>query len=201
MKLRVGRLVALAVSASLLLGACTATPFDVVKSVPRSQENACSIIKQRPDIKRATRRTQKRWGVPMSVQLAVMKQESSFRANAKPPRKYLLGFIPNGRVSSAYGYSQALDGTWKDYKQATGKRLARRDNIYDAADFMGWYFNNTKKQLGIPLGDARRQYLAYHEGAGGYRRGSHYKKKWLMNVASATGTRAAKYSRQLKRCL
>lgn len=195
------RIPLLACALSLVMSACTATPFDVLKSTPTRQENACSIIKQRPDIKRATRRTQKKWGVPMSVQLAVLKQESSFRARAKPPMKFFLGFIPAGRASSAMGYAQALDGTWAEYKRSTGRRLARRDNIYDATDFVGWYFNNTRKSLGIPLHDAKRQYLAYHEGAGGYKRGSYRKKPWLMGVANKTQSRASTYRSQLKRCL
>ena len=34
--------------------------------------------------------------------------------------KYILGVIPTGRQSSAFGYSQALDGTWKEYRRLQG---------------------------------------------------------------------------------
>jgi hypothetical protein len=37
------------------------------------------------------------------VQMAIMKQESAFVADARPPRDWFLGFIPLGRPSSAYG--------------------------------------------------------------------------------------------------
>ena len=57
-------------------------------------------------------------GVSPGMQLAFIKTESNFRPTARTQRKYFLGLIPSGRVSSAYGYSQALDGTWKEYKKA-----------------------------------------------------------------------------------
>ena len=71
--------------------------------------------------------------------MATFHQESRFVGNARPPHVYALGIIPMGRMSSAYGYSQALDGTWAEYRQETGNRLARRTDIRDASDFMGWY--------------------------------------------------------------
>ena len=105
-----------------------------------------------------------------------------------------------GRQSSAYGYSQALDGTWDEYKEQTGKRRAKRDDIEDATDFMGWYMDQTTKRLGISRGDARNQYLAYHEGRTGYRNGSHTAKPWLMTVAERVQTRAVLYDAQLRGC-
>ena len=57
-------------------------------------------------------------GVSPGMQLAFIKTESNFRPTARTQRKYFLGLIPSGRISSAYGYSQALDGTWKEYKKA-----------------------------------------------------------------------------------
>ena len=53
------------------------------------------------------------------MQLAFIKTESNFRPTARTQRKYVFGLIPPGRISSAYGYSQALDGTWKEYKKST----------------------------------------------------------------------------------
>ena len=75
-------------------------------------DNACSILDQKPQFARAFKATKRRWGVPVNVQMAIIHQESRFKSKAKTPRKYILGFIPNGRQSSAYGYAQALDGTW-----------------------------------------------------------------------------------------
>jgi len=170
------------------------------KAPPRNLDNACSILAQRPKYKRAFRATQRKWGVPVHVQMAVIYQESKFRSDARTPHRYALGVIPMGRVSSAYGYSQALDGTWDEYKEAVGRRRAKRDDMRDAADFMGWYMTRSYERNGIALTDARNQYLAYHEGHTGYSRGSHRSKSWLLRVASQVEQRANTYSAQLRGC-
>lgn len=167
---------------------------------PRNLDNACSIVQQRPAYGRAMQKAEARWGVPIAVQMATIYQESKFIGNAKTPRKKLFGFIPAGRVSSAQGYSQALSGTWDEYRVATGNRLARRNNMNDAADFIGWYMSESNRRLGIPLDDTRNQYLAYHEGRGGYSRGTHKAKGWLLDVARSVETRAINYDLQLRRC-
>ncbi|GAA6201508.1 lytic transglycosylase [Aquicoccus sp. SU-CL01552] len=170
------------------------------KAPPRNLDNACSILAQRPQYKRAFRATERKWGVPVHVQMAVIHQESRFRSDARTPFRYALGVIPMGRASSAYGYSQALDGTWDDYKAATGQRRAKRDKMRDAADFMGWYMTRSYERNGIPLTDARNQYLAYHEGHTGYSRGTHRSKSWLLRVASKVEQRANTYRAQLRSC-
>jgi hypothetical protein len=169
-------------------------------TAPRNLDDACSIAKQRPEYIRAFQRTEQRWGVPVHVQMATMHQESKFISNARTPHRYAMGIIPMGRVSSAYGYARALDGTWDDYQRATGKRFARRDRIRDATDFMGWYMNISRERNGIPLYDARNQYLAYHEGHTGYARGSYNSKSWLLTVANRVDARAALYQAQLATC-
>ena len=116
--------------------------------------------------------------VPVAVQMATIYQESKFIGNARTPRQYALGVIPMGRQSSAYGYSQALDGTWEEYVDEVGGWGKSRDDIDDATDFMGWYMHQTTVRLGIPKTDARNQYLAYHEGRAGYARGSYKAKSW-----------------------
>ncbi len=167
---------------------------------PRNLDNACSIIKERPQYLKAFRATERRWGVPIHVQMATIHQESKFRGNARTPHKYLLGVIPMGRQSSAYGYGQALDGTWEDYKRDTGRRRAKRDRIEDATDFMGWYMNTSLEKNGIPLYDARNQYLAYHDGHAGYARGTYRSKSWLLRVASKVEARSQMYQAQLATC-
>ena len=169
-------------------------------SAPRNLDNACSIVDQRPKYLRAMKKTERRWDVPVHVQMATIYQESKFIGNARTPFRYALGVIPMGRQSSAYGYSQALDGTWDEYKRATGKRRAKRDRIGDATDFMGWYMNKTRERNGIPLTDAKNQYLAYHEGHTGYARGSYRSKSWLLRVADEVGFRSQMYQRQLASC-
>ena len=167
---------------------------------PRNLDNACSILKQRPSYQKAFKRTERRWGVPVAVQMATMYQESKFISNARTPLRYSLGVIPMGRQSSAYGFAQALDATWDDYRRDTGRRGAKRNDIDDASDFMGWYMNITEERNGIAKGDARNQYLAYHEGHTGYARGSYNSKAWLVRVASNVGDRALMYHLQLQDC-
>ena len=166
----------------------------------RNLDDACDIVGQRPDYLRAMTRTERRWGIPVAVQMATIYQESKFDGRARTPQRYALGVIPMGRQSSAYGYSQALDGTWEEYQADEGGRRARRDDIRHATDFMGWYMDLTYNQLGIPKSDARRQYLAYHEGRSGYRRGSYRQKAWLMRVADEVAARAVVYDAQLRTC-
>ncbi|OIQ39063.1 MAG: lytic transglycosylase [Roseobacter sp. MedPE-SWde] len=180
----------------LVVASCGGGP----NTPPRNLDNACSIIKERPKYLNAFRATERRWGVPIHVQMATIHQESKFRGNARTPHKYLLGVIPMGRQSSAYGYGQALDGTWEDYKRDTGRRRAKRDRIEDATDFMGWYMNKSLEKNGIPLYDARNQYLAYHDGHTGYARGTYKSKTWLLRVASKVETRSQMYQAQLATC-
>jgi len=167
---------------------------------PRNLDDACSIITQRPEYIKAFRATERRWGVPVHVQMATMYQESRFDGDARTPFRYVLGVIPMGRQSSAYGYSQALDGTWDEYRRSTGNRSAKRDKIRDASDFMGWYMNTSKEKNNIALSDARNQYLAYHEGQTGYARGTYKKKSWLVRVADQVDSRADMYEVQLAVC-
>ncbi len=167
---------------------------------PRNLDNACLILRERPDIARATRQAEREWGIPVHVQLATIHQESSFVHDARTPHRYALGVIPLGRQSSAFGYSQALDGTWDDYRQATGNRTARRTDIRDATDFMGWYMTRSVNRLGIAADDARNQYLAYHQGHAGYARGSYRGQTWLLRVADRVDERAEMYERQLAGC-
>lgn len=179
----------------LLVAACGGS-----NPAPRNLDDACAIASERPEYLRAMKATERRWGVPVPVQMATIYQESKFVGNARTPYRFALGVIPMGRASSAYGYSQAIDDTWDDYRADTGRRGARRDRITDATDFMGWYMDGSSTRLGIPKWDARNQYLAYHEGRTGYARGSHNGKAWLLNVAAEVGVRAQIYEQQLQGC-
>lgn len=169
-------------------------------SPPRNLDDACSILKQRPQFIKAFKATKRRWDVPVNVQMAILYQESKFDSDARTPYKYVLGVLPMGRQSSAYGYAQALDATWDQYRRETGNRSAKRDNIKDATDFMGWYMNQTREKNGIPLSDAKNQYLAYHEGHTGYARGTYRNKSWLMRVSQKVEDRAEDYRFQLEKC-
>ena len=112
-------------SGVLLLVACTTAP-------PRNIDDACAIFAEYGDWFADARTTSQHWGVPLPVLLAIIHQESGFQADAQPPRAWILGFIPGSRPSSAYGYSQALDGTWERYVAASGNRGADRVGKGDA---------------------------------------------------------------------
>lgn len=169
-------------------------------SAPRNLDDACAILAQRPGYLKAMKKTERKWGVPVSVQMATIYQESKFIGNARTPYRFALGVIPMGRQSSAYGYSQALDGTWEEYQKEEGGRRSKRDRISDATDFMGWYMHQSNARLGISKTDAQAQYLAYHEGRTGYANQSYLAKPWLVEVAAAVGNRAVMYESQLARC-
>lgn len=169
-------------------------------SAPRDLDDACAIVRERPQYLRAMKATERKWGVPVHVQMAVIHQESKFIGNAQTPHRWALGVIPMGRQSTAYGYSQALNGTWEEYQADEGGRRARRDSIDDATDFMGWYFTESRRGLGIPLDDAEAQYLAYHEGRTGYANQSYLAKPWLVEVAAKVGARSEMYREQLAYC-
>lgn len=180
----------------LLVAACGSNN----RAVPRNLDDACAIVKEKPKYHRAFKRAERRWGVPVSVQMAVIYHESKFVGDARTPLRYVLDVIPMGRQSSAFGYSQALDATWKEYKEATGNRRAQRDDINDATDFIGWYMTGTQKATGVSLRDARNQYLAYHQGRTGYLRGTHLSQPWLLAYADRVANLERVYDDQLRRC-
>lgn len=180
------------VSVAFLNGCTTAPPSD--------PENICNIFEERRDWWKGAKRMNKEWGVPIHVPMSMMYQESSFKARAQPPRRYLLGFIPWGRVSDAYGYAQAKTMTWDDYIRETGKRRARRDNYNDAIDFMGWFITKSNQINGVSKWDAYAQYLNYHEGWGGYKRRTYLQKQWLVQVSRRVDERSNRYAQQLKSC-
>ena len=179
-------------AAGIMIGGCVSSP-------PRHADNACQLFKEKSGWYKHTRRAAKKWRVDAAVLLAIMRQESGFDANAKPKRKRFLG-IPLKRPSSAFGYAQALDGTWRLYKKSTGNFFAQRDRFSNAIDFIGWYVAQTRKRLKISAHDGYRNYLAYHEGWKGYARGTYKRKKWLKSVAKRVANHAHRYRAQFARC-
>ena len=183
----------LVLAAVLSLGGCASKP-------PSDTENICQIFEEKGKWYKAAKKSQKKWGTPVHVQMAIMRQESKFQFDAKPPREKKFGFIPWKRKSSAYGFAQVKDETWKWYKDKSGNGGADRDDFGDAIDFVGWYTNLSQKTLGISKWDPYNQYLAYHEGHGGFKRKTYNSKNWLINVARKVDHVAKEWGAQLKRC-
>jgi hypothetical protein len=173
-------------------------------SPPRHTDNACAIFDQKDGFftnwRASAANAERRYGVPMPILLATIYVESGFRATARPPRTKLLGFIPWTRPSSAYGYSQALDGTWGRYERETGNYAARRNSFADAVDFAGWYHRKSHDIDGIALNDPYNLYLAYHEGHKGYARGSYRGDTATLKAAQRFANMAYRYSIQLQDC-
>lgn len=177
----------------LLLTACS-TPQ------PKNIKNVCSMYDEYYDWYLAADTVEQRWGIPPHVTMAFIYQESKFIDDARPPWQWFMWIIPMGRASSAYGYAQALDGTWEEYQRQTENWGADRDEFEDAVDFIGWYNNKSIKRNRINPNDAYSLYLAYHEGQGGFARGTYKNKQWLLNVARKVDGMAQAYKGQLTGC-
>lgn len=179
---------------SVLLSGCATS------SHPKHPNNICSIYRQNRSWYKAAMHTEKHWGVPSYVPMAMMYQESGYHSRIKTKHNYVFfGLIPWGRVTSAYGYPQAVNGVWREY-QADRGRFRHRSNFKDAIDFMGWYINNAHKTLGIPRDDAFSQYIAYHDGIGAYRRERGHPSASITRISEGVALRAARYSNQYMRC-
>lgn len=185
-----------AMCASLTLAACALPP-------PEKPNDICHTFDERAIWLSAALAAEERWNIPSSIIMAFIHQESSFISDAQPggARNWLERLNPWDRpASSAYGYAQALDGTWGDYKKETDRKFALRSNFGDAVDFIGWYNDKSARTLRIRRDDAYRLYLAYHEGHTGYRRGSYGKKPKLLKIARRVDRRKRAYARQLRAC-
>lgn len=191
-----GKLRIFALLLVFILGSCAGS-----SRPPSNQTDACSILDQKRGWRRDLLRSEAAWGIPVHVQMATIWKESNYSRRAKTSKKYILWVIPNGRISTAYGYGQVLDGTWDWYRDETGKRRADRDDFGDVTDFIGWYMDRSYRRVGIGKNDAYNQYLAYHEGQTGYARGSYASKSWLTGTAREVQAMANRYEVQLQSCL
>ena len=167
-------------------------------SIPVNTANSCSIFNERYLWYKHTKKTEQKWGTPIYVQLAIIKMESDFDWLAKPARQKIFKLIPFKRPSSSFGYSQAVKGTWEQYKKETGNKFATRVRFKDSVDFIGWYTNKTESLLKISKKDAFKQYVAYHEGWGNFK---YYKKnKKVIRLAKKVERQSNVYKKQLVKC-
>lgn len=183
----------LVLGALVLMAGCSSLP-------PANPNNICDIFDDKPSWYKDSKKAEKRWGSSVPVMMSIMYQESMFKHNARPARTKILWIIPGPRPSDAYGYPQAKDDVWNEYQDQSGNGWSRRDNFGDAIDFIGWYNKQSQKRSRIGLNDGYNLYLAYHEGHGGYNRGTYRKKNWLLNTARKVDSRAQQYQAQLQRC-
>ena len=174
--------------------------FSIVgcSSIPSNTKDGCRIFNEKYLWYKFAKKTEKKWGTPIHIQLAIIKMESDFDWLARPERQKIFKVIPYKRPSSSLGYSQAVKGTWKQYKDETGNKLASRILFKDSVDFIGWYTTKSSQILKISKKDAFKQYLAYHEGWGNYK---HYKKnKRVIGLAKKVEKQSKIYQKQLLKC-
>ncbi len=176
-----------------LLTGCTTSP-------PKNVNDICDIFEEKSGWYDDAKESSDKWGSSIPTMMAFIHQESRFVADAQPPRKKHLGFIPGRRLSSAYGYPQAKDETWKVYERSTGNYGHDRDDFADAIYFIGWYNDQSHRRNKIPKWDTAKLYLAYHEGQGGYSRGTYKKKQWLVKVSKKVADQSWRYKKQLEKC-
>ena len=167
-------------------------------SIPKNTSSGWSIFSERYFWYKHAKKTEEKWGTPMHIQLAFIKFESDFHWLAKPKRQKLFKIIPFKRPSSSFGYSQAVKGTWKQYKKETGNNLATRVRFKDSVDFIGWYTNKTESILKISKKDAFKQYLAYHEGWGNFK--NYKSNQKVISLAKKVEKQSNIYKNQLLKC-
>jgi len=184
--------VVLSVGVASLLNGCV--------YMPKNINNICNMFEDKRSWYKAAKATEKKWNVPVYVTMAFIHQESKFRSKAKPPRSKILWIFPGPRPSSAFGFAQALDGTWDAYRKASGNRGGDRDDFADAVDFIGWYNSISYRKNKIKRDDAYSLYLAYHEGHGGFARKTFTKKPWLITVSKKVHRRSKQYQKQYWGC-
>ena len=172
--------------------------FSGCSSIPNNTDSSCSIFKEKYFWYKHAKASEKKWGTSVHLQLAIIKMESSFDWLAKPPRQKLFKVIPYRRPSSSFGYSQAVKGTWKQYKDETGNKYAVRTRFKDSVDFIGWYTNKSEKILNISKNDAFKQYIAYHEGWGNYK--NYKSNQKVIVLAKKVEGYSNKFKKQLNKC-
>lgn len=193
LSLRLGALVVSSAAAVLFAQACAQLP-------PQQLDDLCGLFVEKTAWRDAAERARERWGVAPEISMAILHQESRYRAKARPGWRRVLGVIPVAPASSAYGYGQVQDATWQDYRDRTGNRHAQRDDFADVIDFVGWYADVLERSAGIAKHDAFHLYLGYHEGPTGYQRRSFDSKPWLFGVARKVADRSTDYARQYGTC-
>jgi len=187
------KLIVFGLAILMVLSGCFSTPA-------REVTNICDLLDEKVSWYKAVKKSEEKWGAPMHLQLAIIYQESHFASNAKPPRNKIFGIIPGARPTTSFGFTQAKKTTWDWYQLKTGNKSAKRDNFADAVDFVGWYINQSLMRSKISKTNAFRQYLAYHEGHGGYNKKTYENKAWLINVANNVEKKSNAYKSQLSQC-
>ena len=163
-------------------------------SVPKNTVNACAIFNEKYLWYKFAKSSQRKWGVPIELQMAIIKKESGYDWLARPERTKLFKVIPWKRKSSSLGYSQAIENTWEIYKKSTGKKYVTRVLFKDASDFVGWYVDQTYKKMKVSKNNYFKQYLYYYNGW------TNQTRPESISYAKTVAKTAKKYRMQIQRC-
>jgi len=174
--------------------------FISCSSVPKYPSNACKIFGERYLWYKHSKKSSEVYGAPVHIILAFVNKESGFNRWAKPKRKRIFKVIPYKRPSSSFGYSQAVKGTWEQYKNETNNPLALRSRFKDSVMFISWHINKTNKINKIPFNDAYRQYLNYYLGWNGYAKKKYKTDKKSIIFAKSVEKKSKIYKKQLQGC-
>ena len=191
-------LVATAIVCSLMLVGLVSSCMSLRQ--PSNTANLCLIFAEKSYWYRHADNAEKQWNIDKTILMAVIKQESSFVRSARPSRTRILGIIPWKRPSTAYGYAQALDETWNDYKERNKRPHANRTNFRDAIDFVGWYLDMAATHAKVPRDDAKNLYITYHEGITGYGEGAWKNQQKLLVAATKVSDNRDLFETQLEDC-
>jgi hypothetical protein len=127
----------------------------------------CEILTQNPSWSKALKTARDTYKLPPAFAMAIIYQESKFKAEAK------------SKGSSAYGYAQAIDGIWKHFQKDV-KSNAKRNNFNDSVQFIGWYMAQLAKNSKLKMTDSYNLHMAYMLGTTGFKR---YKAGTFKNKA------------------
>lgn len=175
------------VLASLVITSCS----EKTKVEPKM--SACEILNNNPSWGKSLKKAENSYKLPPAFAMGVMYQESRFKSDAKA-----VG-------SSAYGYAQAIDSTWKHFQEDV-KANAKRDNFNDSIQFMGWYMAQLAKSAKLKMTESENLYMAYMLGATGFKRykaGTFKNKAKLVEdkkLAEKVKNFTKLYKSQLKKC-
>ena len=167
---------------ALVLALAACAPAQKEAAAPPANET-CALIASHKGWEKALAASVGRWGVPPHVQLAVMRQESNFELPKRPSVQPL----------TPHGYAQADARTWAAYRRAADRPNAKRQDFADSADFIGWYFHETRERADLPFSRVADHYLAYSRGA--------YAKGKPSQAARRNAARVAAYARSYEKDL
>ena len=162
---------------SFLIAICFCAPASA------QTNDVCALLDSHTGWSADLNQASDKWGISKGAILAIIDQESRFRAT-----------VSNG---VNYGYAQSNPQTWRWFARDAGMSSASRTNFGDSAHFIGWHFKTMSRRLGLSMDNVAGQYLAYKMGEGGYRsRGNSGGSAHSRQVAA----RAARFNGQLESC-